>query len=310
MISVVIPLYNCKQYIVRAIQSVLSQTFLPAEIIVVNDGSSDNGERLVEEMNHPLIKLINQKNGGVSVARNTGIKEAKHKYIAFLDADDEWLPNHLETIMQLIKKYPNCHLFSTSYIIAYPNKKTVTPQFGERIFSEKDGILDNYFELSSGSFFPINMNSFAVAKEKIESINCFPVGVPSGEDIITIARLYSFCDFAYSKETTSIYHIIHEGKSSRPIKREDPLNLLFDELLNTASHRKGIRQFVSSWYKRRMVGAILFSKDYKLALREFLIAFRIYPFQRKLYTSLIISCISAITKKKIYEINLPFKKAK
>ena len=83
MISFIIPLYNCKKYITRAIESVLKQTYLPKEIIVVNDGSTDNGEKIVEEMHHPLIKIINKKNGGVSSARNTGINEARGEFIAF-----------------------------------------------------------------------------------------------------------------------------------------------------------------------------------------------------------------------------------
>lgn len=66
---------------------------------------------------HPFIRLINQKNSGVSIARNTGIKAAKGNIIAFLDADDEWLPNHLEVIHQLAECYPECGVFGTSYFL-------------------------------------------------------------------------------------------------------------------------------------------------------------------------------------------------
>ena len=90
MISVVIPLYNKEKYIKRAIESVLNQTFQKFEIIVVNDGSTDKSAEIVQNIKDPRIRLINQKNAGVSAARNRGIQEAKYEYIAFLDADDFW----------------------------------------------------------------------------------------------------------------------------------------------------------------------------------------------------------------------------
>ena len=114
-ISVVIPLYNLEKYIERAIYSVLNQTILPKEIIVVNDGSTDNGAEIVRNMQNPLIHLINQPNQGVAVARNKGIEEAKGEFIAFLDGDDEWMENHLEVICQLIKNYPECDIYATSF---------------------------------------------------------------------------------------------------------------------------------------------------------------------------------------------------
>ena len=109
MISVVIPLYNKERYIERAVYSVLSQTFQQFEIVIVNDGSTDGSVSVIERMNNPLIRLIHQKNGGVSAARNRGIEEARFEYIAFLDADDEWKENHLEVIAGLVL-YPGKHL--------------------------------------------------------------------------------------------------------------------------------------------------------------------------------------------------------
>mgnify|MGYP000079277661 CR=1 FL=1 len=82
-ISVVIPLYNKEKYVKRAINSVLNQTYQEFEIIVINDGSSDNSEAKVKEINDNRIKLITQENAGVSAARNRGIKEAKYELIAF-----------------------------------------------------------------------------------------------------------------------------------------------------------------------------------------------------------------------------------
>mgnify|MGYP003661299564 CR=1 FL=1 len=90
MFSVIIPLYNKKHYVSRAIDSVLNQTFQDFEVIVVNDESTDGGVELVKEKYGEQVHLLNQKNQGVSVARNTGIEQAQFPYIAFLDADDYW----------------------------------------------------------------------------------------------------------------------------------------------------------------------------------------------------------------------------
>lgn len=108
-VSVIIPMYNSKDTIKSAIESVLNQTYKePIEIIVVNDGSKDGCEKIVEKMiinnqTNRTIKLINKPNGGVSSARNRGIKEANGEYIAFLDSDDIWHPQKLELVFEALK---------------------------------------------------------------------------------------------------------------------------------------------------------------------------------------------------------------
>ena len=94
-ISVIIPTYNRKHTLHRAIESVLNQTFKPLEIIVVDDGSNDGTGEWVGEI-YPSIKYIFIKNSGVSAARNTGVRSANGQWIAFLDSDDEWMPEKLE----------------------------------------------------------------------------------------------------------------------------------------------------------------------------------------------------------------------
>lgn len=113
--SVVIPLYNKQNYIKETIKSVLNQTFQDFEIVIVNDGSKDDSVKVVESIQDDRIKLVHQENSGVSVARNMGIKEANAKYIAFLDADDLWLPEFLQTIYELIQNFPDAGLYATAY---------------------------------------------------------------------------------------------------------------------------------------------------------------------------------------------------
>src|SRR5690606_18820867 len=116
MFSIVIPLYNKEQSVTNTLQSVLNQTFTEFEVVIVNDGSTDNSVEKVEAFNDPRIRLIHQANAGVSAARNKGIKEANYEWIAFLDADDLWMEDHLQVLNQMIQEYPEYKVFCTSYI--------------------------------------------------------------------------------------------------------------------------------------------------------------------------------------------------
>jgi len=110
-ISVIIPVYNRYTLIERAIKSVLGQTLLPDEIIVIDDGSTDGTDKIIKN-NYPDIILLKQKNRGVSCARNNGIINAKGTWITLLDSDDEWLPEKLEKQSQAIQINSNnkiCH---------------------------------------------------------------------------------------------------------------------------------------------------------------------------------------------------------
>lgn len=115
MISVVIPLYNKEQSVVATIESILSQTYKNWELIVVDDGSTDNSLAVVQELlskyQKSSVRLLHQSNAGVSTARNKGIMEAQGEYVAFLDADDYWKTDFLERMVQLMADYPNKSIY-------------------------------------------------------------------------------------------------------------------------------------------------------------------------------------------------------
>ncbi len=118
MISVVIPLYNKAHTIVDTLHSVMCQTHTDFEVIIVNDGSTDNGVEVIKQnFNDPRIRIINQENQGVSVARDRGVEEARSNYIAFLDADDKWHPEYLRIMNTAISRYPNAALYSSGGLI-------------------------------------------------------------------------------------------------------------------------------------------------------------------------------------------------
>jgi glycosyltransferase involved in cell wall biosynthesis len=126
MVSVVIPIYNKGKYVHRALSSVLSQTHPFFEIIVVDDGSTDNGTEKVLEFDDPRILLIKQENKGPGAARNAGLVRARGKYVAFLDADDEWLPSFLEIgIKWLEDSKANISVVCAGFYY-YPSMKKLT----------------------------------------------------------------------------------------------------------------------------------------------------------------------------------------
>ena len=109
-VSVIIPAFNCMTYLPIAINSVLDQTFRDWEVIIVNDGSTDNIETWFSTLDNPNIQLINQLNQGSAVARNTGLSHASGEYIAFLDADDIWVSSKLEEQVNVLDQEPKVGL--------------------------------------------------------------------------------------------------------------------------------------------------------------------------------------------------------
>ena len=197
MFSVIIPLYNKEEYIASTIQSVLKQSYGEFEVIVVNDGSTDDSLKKVLSFKDSRIHVFTIPNGGVASARNFGIKQARYDYLAFLDADDSWDPDYLLTMKKLIDYYPSAGLFISAYD-AYLN--------GIKIYSNKiEGLskyslLHDYFESSYKFGLPINITSATCLKRKIaNSIPMFRNGIKRGEDIdvwlrVSLSYPVAFCN--------------------------------------------------------------------------------------------------------------------
>lgn len=113
-VSVIIPLYNKEHFIQSTIESVLSQTFQDWEIILIDDGSTDNSAIIAQSIHDSRIRFFKQENLGVSITRNRGIKYAKGEYIAFLDADDKWQSNYLAKMVSLTKDYSTYSVFCSA----------------------------------------------------------------------------------------------------------------------------------------------------------------------------------------------------
>ena len=175
-VSVVIPLYNKGPYIKRALSSVIDQTFQDFEIIVVDDGSTDNGADVVRSFDDLRIRLIQQENAGVSVARNHGIDEAKAELIAFLDADDEWLPKFLETIIRMRNNFPEAGVYATAYLWHSFKGKIVPKHYGIPAYTW-EGIMPNYFSVVANRSLPLTASSVAIPKSILYDIGMFQAGL-------------------------------------------------------------------------------------------------------------------------------------
>lgn len=302
-ITVVIPLYNKKNSILDTLDSVFKQTFLPKEIIIINDGSSDSSEKLVEKLNHPLIRLFNQTNAGVSAARNSGIGKATCEWIAFLDADDEWKPEYLETIKFLSNNYPYCQVLATAYELEdhKGNRKQIT--LNKIPFSGSHGELNNYFEVASCSHPPICSSAVIVKKEAIIGIGGFPIGIKSGEDLLTWARLAVYFDIAYFKKPLAIF--IKNLPDVNDLRLRGPTS--YDEvgvqlklLLNYCSINqfKNLKKYISRWHRMRYLAYVKSSKNYRLAIMELLNCFKFNPTNLKNYGYLLFLIIPSLTTKK------------
>lgn len=130
-VSVVIPLYNKGPYIARTLSSIFKQAYPPLEIIIVDDCSTDDGPEKVLACNDPRIRLVkNPVNLGPGATRNKGLALAGGRYIAFLDADDEWHPDFLQTTVSYLEEHPSAALVATGYIW-YPPRKSNRSKFAD-----------------------------------------------------------------------------------------------------------------------------------------------------------------------------------
>lgn len=217
MFSVIIPLYNKAPYIEKALQSVLQQTFRNFEIIVVDDGSTDNGAEIVKkvfstdyltahQLQIPLkgFQLISQPNQGVSTARNNGVKAAQENYLAFLDADDEWHPEYLAKMKQLIEQFPDAGLWASSYYIVKNGRNRLATVGVEKDFSK--GII-NYFQTYAKTLcMPVWTGAAIVSKKVFEEEHGFKPQLKLGEDFDLWVRIAMKHPVAFLNEPLAYYH--------------------------------------------------------------------------------------------------------
>ncbi|WP_010136855.1 glycosyltransferase family 2 protein [Ochrovirga pacifica] len=209
MISVVIPLYNKEHTIVKTLQTVLNQTFKGYEVVVVNDGSTDNSVQAVQNYtSDSRIKIINQENQGVSGARNTGVENAQFNYIAFLDGDDEWFPTYLEKMKEAIDTFPNKEM----YCSAGMGKNAKGEYRPRQINKYKKQIVE--FDFFENPHVFLHVGAVVVTKKLFKKAGGFPLGMKRNEDFAFLYKAALITQPIYSGFPLSVYVSNVEGQAT------------------------------------------------------------------------------------------------
>jgi len=250
-VSVVIPLYNKGPYIARALNSVLAQTFQDFEVIVVDDGSTDDGAEVVRGFDDPRIRLIQQENQGVSAARNRGIEAARAELVAFLDADDEWMTGHLGTIIRLRRNAPEAGIYATSYIESFSKNEMRKPRFAEIPLKPWEGILPNYFKSCTYGDAPVCSSTACIPKHILIRFGGFQTGFWWGEDTDLWGRIAFNYPIAFSWNGGAI---LHRDAENRACNKKEPIlrhpfvlsaTKYLEEEVQIEKHTYYIREFVA-----------------------------------------------------------------
>jgi glycosyltransferase involved in cell wall biosynthesis len=245
-ISAVIPCYNRAALIERALESARAQTVPTDEIVVVDDGSKDGSPAVVERYAeaHPAanIRLVRlPKNGGVSAARNAGIAAATGPWIAFLDSDDLWLPDHNRVLLETAARHPSAQfVFGDCRYVqeegAVVEVAPVAPTSFQRpgILQALTGGTEAETGLTGREFYRLMLRFSVIPtsgsmarKQALETIGGFRVGQRFGEDRLCWVRLLAYFPAAYALAAVSEY-VYHTTNSTRPEKRLENTRGLFE----------------------------------------------------------------------------------
>ena len=206
--SVIIPLFNKALYVRKAINSVLTQSFQDFELIVVNDGSTDDSAAIAKQCltGHSNATLLQQENAGVSAARNSGAAIAKAPYLCFLDADDWWEPTFLEEMDKLIDDFPDAGIYGANYTIINETKhKTRIAPIGL-----PDGFTRGYINYCQAYArllgMPLTSSSACIPKNVFTEMGGFPYGITLGEDFILWIHIALKYKMAFVNKPLSNYN--------------------------------------------------------------------------------------------------------
>lgn len=261
--SVVIPLYNKEKYIAQTLETVLKQSFDDFEIVIINDGSNDKSEQIVQQFSDTRIKYFSTENHGAAAARNLGIEKSQSSYIAFLDADDLWLPNHLEELKNLIEKFPNAGMYCNRYQLIFENGSKYQPTFFG-IADDYEGVIENYFAASLHYAIASSI-SIAVPKSVFAEVGNFKKYISSGQDTDMWIRIALHSTIIIGNKLTSSYlHYIEESLSKTAILQKQIKR--FDEYQEQEKTNKSLKKYLDIYrmeyaMQYKMAGASEVSKS-------------------------------------------------
>jgi len=263
--SVVIPLYNKERHIQNTIESVLGQSYDNFEIIVVNDGSTDSSASIVSSLDSTKIKLITIDNQGVSFARNYGVGKSKADYIAFLDADDYWHSEYLETIKKAINLFPKEAIYSCAIQIK-TEQNLYSASYKHLPVNELITNI-NYFEGSIDHSL-LHCSSLVIKKSTFLDIGQFDVRLRTGEDTDFWIRLGLKYPIVFTNSILITHRYVHDGLSNS--NRKSYRSVDYSKYLKYKNEGKHVAFFInknifSSALKYKLLGD---QKNYEVLVNQ------------------------------------------
>lgn len=277
-VSVIIPTYNCSKYISEAIDSVLAQTYKEFEIIIIDDGSTDETKGIVQEylVSHRLkIKYIFQENQGLACARNAGIKNATGKYLALLDADDAWAKNRLALGVEIMEKHPTVSLVHANIFCMNEKGKVLFTAQRERSFL--NGKIAKALLLKKAE---ISCPTVLFRRECVDTVGTFDenltrLGCEDRELWIRITRQY---DAYYIDEPLAYYRQRQSSMSKNMDKMVRAKYYVIHKHLDSRTKDLIIKLIALARTHKDCGDVLLFRKDYRNAIFQYLRSLQFWPF--------------------------------
>lgn len=298
LFSVIIPVYNGEKFIERSIKSVLNQTFTDFELIVINDGSKDKSSELARKFSDSRLTVIDKINEGVSVARNTGIKSAKGEFICFLDADDEFYPEHLDILFETIKNNNDKHFFSTNYCVTTIDGNNIVSKYQSE---GKTYYYDNMVEQIIKASDLICTCCVCIRKSMFDCYGMFEPGVKLSEDTDMWMRVYVHTGVVYIDKIT--VNVNRDGSNAtKDYNRNfesDPLNRM-QSFMCDKTISENVKLSIKKFFELKKLQSIrsyLFIGNKKKAFEKFSVIDKsIIPKKRLLITLLCFFIPSSIIR--------------
>lgn len=245
-ITVVIPLYNKQNAIARTLESVFHQTVTNFEAIVVDDGSKDNSLQVVQAIQDPRLRVIHKENGGVSSARNCGIKEAKGEYIALLDGDDLWEPTFLEEMVMMIDDFPNAAIWGVS--IAFIKNGRLY-KWNQGLGEGYRGYVENYFGTSHNDLYC--SSSVVIRKDVFDKVGYFDERISASEDLDMWYRVILHYPIAFYDKILVYYNQDAENRVAYDTEVRFPLTkdikYYFDKFNDEFERNQEFSRFMNNY---------------------------------------------------------------
>lgn len=242
--SIIIPLYNKEKHIKTTLESVWSQTFSDFEVIVVNDGSTDNSLDVLSSIEDERLHIFSIDNKGVSHARNYGVLKATSDLIVFLDADDLWYEHHLQDLKELYEQFPDCGLYCKAYNKKYNNTLIASRYKDIPSNINWKGVLDNYFYSSLNNSIAWT-SAVMIPKKVFNTIGQFNTNFNSGEDTDLWVRIALNYSVAFDNKVSAIHNLSSEHKIT-DLKLSERIHTDFTQFKEDEKTNKSLKHYLDN----------------------------------------------------------------